>query len=51
VAIMTSYPPLALLGRLLPEALLSSVLTASVLALLARRVWLRALRNYTSASS
>ncbi len=50
-AIMTSYPPQALLGRLAWSSALTALATAVVLALLARGVWLRALRSYTSASS
>lgn len=50
-AIMTSYPPLALLGRLDLQAVIGALVTAVVLAGLARMVWLRALRGYTSASS
>jgi ABC-2 type transport system permease protein len=50
-AIMTSYPPMALLGRLDAEAALAAVATAAVLGLVARGAWLRALRAYTSASS
>jgi ABC-2 type transport system permease protein len=50
-AIMTSYPPMALMGWLEPQAAITSVVTAVVLAVLARSAWLRALRGYTSASS
>ncbi len=50
-AIMTSYPPMALLGRLEPRAAGGAMVTAIVLAWLARAAWLRALRGYTSASS
>lgn len=50
-AIMTSYPPMVLLGWLEPTAALGAVATAAVLGALARWTWLRALRGYTSASS
>lgn len=50
-AIMTSYPPMALLGWLEPRAALSAVATAAVLGVLAGVAWRRALRGYTSASS
>lgn len=50
-AIMTSYPPMALLGQLEPSAAGGAVVTAAALAILARIAWLRALRGYTSASS
>ncbi|MCX4240874.1 ABC transporter permease [Paraliomyxa miuraensis] len=50
-AIMTSYPPMALLGRLDASAAVGALVTAVVLAGLARATWQRALRGYTSASS
>jgi len=50
-AIMTSYPPMALLGVLEPKAALVGVVTAGVLGGVAVGAWLRALRGYTSASS
>ena len=50
-AVMTSYPAQSLLGQLGSTQLLGAVATAAALAGLARLVWLRALRGYTSASS
>jgi ABC-2 type transport system permease protein len=50
-AIMTSYPPMALMGWLEPGAAVGAVVTAVVLGLVARSAWLRALGGYTSASS
>jgi len=50
-AIMTSYPPMALLRQLDAGAVLGALATALVLLGLARVVWQRALRGYTSASS
>jgi ABC-2 type transport system permease protein len=51
LALMTTYPAQALLGTLTaPHALLAGV-GGLLFALLARRVWQRSLRAYTSASS
>lgn len=50
-AIMTSYPPMALMGWLEPSAAVWAVVTAVVLGLVAVGAWSRALRGYTSASS
>lgn len=50
-AIMTSYPPMALMGWLEPEAAIGAVITALVLGVLAGVAWRQALRGYTSASS
>lgn len=50
-AIMTSYPPMALMGWLEPTAALAAVATATVLGLVAGYAWRTALRQYTSASS
>jgi ABC-2 type transport system permease protein len=49
LALMTTYPALALLDRLSPFRALTAVASAGVFALVARRVWLFALRHYTSA--
>lgn len=49
--IMTTYPAEALLGRLGTNALPISALVAATLALVARLVWTRSIRHYTSASS
>lgn len=51
LAVMTTYPAMALLGTLTWRAGLACVGGALVLALLARAVWRLALRSYTSASS
>jgi len=51
LAVMTSFPADALLGQLRPwEALWAGGLTAALL-FLSRRIWRRAIRSYTSASS
>jgi len=50
-AIMTSYPPMALLGVLEPSTALSAMATAAGLGLVAGLAWRQALRGYTSASS
>ncbi len=51
VALMTTYPALALLGRLELRAGLATVGGTLALAVLSRVVWRIAIRNYTSASS
>jgi ABC-2 type transport system permease protein len=51
LAIMTSYPPMALMGWLEPSAAVGAVVTAVVLGVVALGAWSRALRRYTSASS
>jgi len=51
LALMTTYPAEALLGRLSPLALLGSILGAIAFAWLSRRVWLDSLARYSSASS
>ena len=51
LALMTTYPAEALLGRLSPLALVGSVAGAGVFAWLSRRVWLGSLARYSSASS
>jgi ABC-2 type transport system permease protein len=51
LALMTTYPALALLGRLEPAPLAGALAVAAVFAVVSRRVWLRALSRYTSASS
>jgi ABC-2 type transport system permease protein len=50
LAIMTSYPVLALRGMLLPSELALGFVWPMVFLGLARMVWLRALRHYTSGS-
>lgn len=51
LALMTTYPAEALLGRLPLHVLGLSVLGAGLFAWVARRVWLRCIGHYTSASS
>jgi len=49
IALMTTYPSLALLGRLSPSTLVVALLIAAAFATASRAVWLRALSRYTSA--
>ena len=49
LALMTTYPALALLGRLRPATLGPALAIAAVFAATSRLVWLRALARYTSA--
>jgi ABC-2 type transport system permease protein len=51
LALMTTYPAMALLGTLEPVTALYALLGGVAFAAVARLVWLRALGNYTSASS
>ncbi|MEK7704051.1 MAG: ABC-2 family transporter protein [Myxococcota bacterium] len=51
LAVMTTYPAAALLGRLEATTVAASLAGAAVFVLLARLTWMRALRHYTSASS
>lgn len=51
IALMTTYPAEALLGRLAPRTVLISVLGSLAFALAGRLVWTRAIGRYTSASS
>jgi len=51
VAIMTTYPAMALLGRLDAETALATVGGSLVLLALSRLLWRAAIRSYTSASS
>jgi len=51
LAVMTTYPAEALLGRLSGYTAVKAIVGGVVFAAIARRVWLRALRLYTSASS
>ncbi|HET6280171.1 MAG TPA: ABC-2 family transporter protein [Polyangia bacterium] len=51
LAVMTTYPAEALLGRLSAHTAVLAIAGGVVFAAIARRVWLRALRLYTSASS
>lgn len=49
LAVMTTFPAEALLGRLSLSTLLSSILGAFVFAAVARAIWLRSIGRYTSA--
>lgn len=51
IAVMTTYPAEALLGRLGAETALATIGGALALAVVSRLVWRLAIRNYTSASS
>jgi ABC-2 type transport system permease protein len=51
LGILTTYPAMAILGKLEPEVALASVGGALAFAFLARAIWSRALSRYTSASS
>lgn len=51
VAVMTTYPAMALLGELDAQTALTTVGGALVLFVVSRLVWRIAIRNYTSASS
>ena len=51
VAIMTTFPSLALLGKLTARDAALAVAGAILFAAFARRIWIRALGHYTSASS
>jgi len=49
LALMTTYPALALLGKLRPHEVLTALLVAAVFLFLSRFVWLRSVRFYTGA--
>jgi ABC-2 type transport system permease protein len=51
LAVMTTYPAMALLGTLTTRTAVFAVLGSVVFAALSRLVWLRAIGSYTSASS
>jgi ABC-2 type transport system permease protein len=51
LALMTTFPAEALLGRLRPGAFVIACCGAILFALVARGVWLRSIARYTSASS
>ena len=51
LALMTTYPALALLGRLSTQTALSALAGTVVFALVARLVWKLSIGKYTSASS
>ena len=50
-ALRTTYPAQAMLGRLPPQSLGVAVVGALAFSWLSRRVWLRSIGRYTSASS
>ncbi|WNZ60724.1 ABC-2 family transporter protein [Myxococcus sp. MxC21-1] len=51
LALMTTFPAQAMLGRLPPQSLVGAVVGAGLFAWGSRQVWLRSIRRYTSASS
>jgi ABC-2 type transport system permease protein len=51
IAVMTTYPAMALLGRLDAETALATLGGTLLLLVISRLVWRTAIRNYTSASS
>jgi ABC-2 type transport system permease protein len=51
LALMTTYPAQAMLGRLPAQSLVVAVGGALIFSWLSRRVWLRSIGRYTSASS
>lgn len=51
VAVMTTYPAMALLGRLAPGTAVATIGGALGLLVVSRLVWRAAIRSYTSASS
>ncbi len=51
LALMTTYPAQAMLGKLTPSTLLTAVGGSIAFAALARTMWLRSIGRYTSASS
>ena len=51
IALLTTYPAMALLGRLDAKTGLAALAGGLLFAAIARRVWRRALALYTSASS
>ena len=51
LAVMTTYPAEALLGRLAGGTVVTAMATSVGLMVVARLLWTRSLRGYTSASS
>jgi ABC-2 type transport system permease protein len=51
VAVMTTFPAMALLGTLDTEKILATIAGALFMLVISRLVWRSAIRNYTSASS
>jgi ABC-2 type transport system permease protein len=51
VAIMTTFPAMALLGKLSPRTTLLTIAGSLAMLMISRLIWRAAIRNYTSASS
>jgi ABC-2 type transport system permease protein len=51
LALMTTYPALAILGRAQPKHFVTAAAVAAALLLLSRYTWNRSIRSYTGASS
>jgi ABC-2 type transport system permease protein len=51
LALMTTFPAQAMLGKLSPSTFFTAVMGAVVFSVLARLMWLRSIGKYTSASS
>jgi ABC-2 type transport system permease protein len=51
VAVMTTFPAMALLGRLDPHTAIATIAGSLAMLAVSRLVWRSAIRNYTSASS
>ena len=51
LALMTTYPALALLGKLTPRTAVGALAGTLLFAWVARRIWIASIRRYTSASS
>jgi ABC-2 type transport system permease protein len=51
LALMTTYPALALLGKLTPQTAIAALAGSLLFAGVARAIWIVSIRRYTSASS
>ena len=51
LALMTTYPALALLGKLTPQTAVGALVGTLLFAGVARAIWISSIRRYTSASS
>jgi viologen exporter family transport system permease protein len=51
LALMTTYPALALLGKLTPQTAVAALAGSLLFAGVARAIWIASIRRYTSASS
>jgi len=51
LALMTTYPTLALLGKLTPGTAVAALAGTLLFTGVARAIWLASIRRYTSASS